>query len=118
MNDAVYLLAVFAAMAAVTFLERALPFVASDWLKKQRWVEGLGKFLPLAIMVLLVVHAAMGAAQSRGHEAFFGSLPLPEALSIALAFGLQWFFRNALLSIFSGTALYVLFVNGFIPGFA
>ena len=117
MDDVLYLLTVFVAMAAVTAAERALPFVASQWLSRQRWVRDLGKFLPLAIMVLLVVHAAMGAADGRSHEAFFGALPVPEILSIALTFALQWFFKNALVAIFSGTALYVLMINNIIPGF-
>ncbi len=112
MDDVLYLLAVFAAMTAVTFAERALPFVASEWLKKQRWVDDLGKFLPLAIMVLLVVHAAMGAADARAGETFFSRFPIEEALAIALTFALQWFFKNPLLSIFSGTALYVAMANG------
>ena len=44
-----YLMLVFIAMAAVTFAERALPFAASKWLQKQRWVRDLGDFclLPL-----------------------------------------------------------------------
>ena len=60
-----YLMLVFIAMAAVTFAERALPFAASKWLQKQRWVRDLGDFLPLAIMVLLTVHAATDAAVAR-----------------------------------------------------
>ena len=118
MNDLGYLLCVFVAMMLVSFAERAVPFVASDWLKKQKWVDDLGKFLPLAIMVLLVVHAALGAAASRVPSELFGSLPAPELFSIARTFALQWFFKNALVSIFSGTALYVAMINGCIPGLA
>ena len=110
MDDAIYLLTVFVAMAAVTAAERALPFVASQWLSRQRWVRDLGKFLPL------VVHSAMGAADGRSHDGLFGALPAPEVASIALTFLLQWLFKNALVAIFSGTALYVVSVNGLIPG--
>lgn len=116
MDDAIYLLTVFVAMAAVTAAERALPFVASQWLSRQRWVRDLGKFLPLAIMVLLVVHSAMGAADGRSQDGLFGALPAPEVASIALTFLLQWLFKNALVAIFSGTALYVVLINGLIPG--
>jgi branched-subunit amino acid transport protein AzlD len=98
-----YLMLVFIAMAAVTFAERALPFAASKWLQKQRWVRDLGDFLPLAIMVLLTVHVARDAA------------PTPEVVSIAFAFVLQWFLKNPLVSIFAGTALYVAWVNGYLP---
>lgn len=56
MNDYVYLFTVFIAMGAVTAAERLLPFACSSWLRKQRWVGVVGDFLPLAIMVLLVLH--------------------------------------------------------------
>lgn len=104
-----YLMLVFIAMAAVTFAERALPFAASKWLQKQRWVRDLGDFLPLAIMVLLTVHAATYAAVARD------AAPTPEVVSIAFAFVLQWFLKNPLVSIFAGTALYVAWVNGYLP---
>mgnify|MGYP000194740630 CR=1 FL=1 len=104
-----YLILVFIVMGAVTFAERALPFAASKWLQKQRWVRSLGDFLPLAIMVLLTVHAATDSAVARG------SSPAPEIVSIAFAFALQWFVKNPLISIFSGTALYVAWVNGYLP---
>lgn len=104
-----YLMLVFIAMAAVTFAERALPFAASKWLQKQRWVRDLGDFLPLAIMVLLTVHAATDAAVARD------AAPTPEVVSIAFAFVLQWFLKNPLVSIFAGTVLYVAWVNGYLP---
>lgn len=107
--DTIYLLSVFVAMGLVTFAERALPFVAAKWLKKQRWVGSLGAFLPMAIMVLLTVHSAAGAASSRS------SLPCAEIAAIALTILLQWFFKSSLVSIFAGTALYVAAVNGYVP---
>lgn len=105
-----YLLAVYVAMAIVSFGERALPFVASRWLQRQSWVRTLGAFLPMAVMVLLTLHSATDAAVSRG------VLPVAEVASIALVWVLQWMTKNALLSIFSGTGLYVAWVNGWIPG--
>lgn len=54
---------------------------------KQRWVRDLGDFLPLAIMVLLTVHAATDAAVARD------AAPTPEVVSIAFAFVLQWFLK-------------------------
>ena len=41
--------------------------------------------------------------------------PTPEVVSIAFAFVLQWFLKNPLVSIFAGTALYVAWVNGYLP---
>lgn len=78
MNDYVYLFTVFIAMGAVTAAERLLPFACSSWLRKQRWVGVVGDFLPLAIMVLLVLHASTSSALARG------GLPVPEAAGVFL----------------------------------
>lgn len=105
MNDYVYLFTVFIAMGAVTAAERLLPFACSSWLRKQRWVGVVGDFLPLAIMVLLVLHASTSSALDRG------GLPVPEAAGVFLTLIVQWFVKKPLLSIFAGTAVYVILVN-------
>lgn len=107
MKDLSYLFLVFLAMTAVTATERFLPFAAASWLSKQRWVKVVGSFLPLAIMVLLVVHSSTESTLARG------GLPIPEAAAIFLTLTLQWFVKNALLSIFCGTACYVVLLNSF-----
>lgn len=103
--DILYLLAVIGVMGVVTFGLRALPFLSAHWLRRSPVIQHLGRFLPLAIMALLLVHSATGAA--REHEAG----PWPELLAIAVTCFLQWRSRNALLSIVAGTALYVLIRN-------
>lgn len=103
--DTAYLLLVIAAMGAVTFGLRALPFLSASWLRRSAVIQHLGKFLPLAIMTLLLVHSAAGAA--REHAAG----PWPELLAIATTALLQWRARNPLLSILAGTALYVVLRN-------
>ena len=105
MVDSGYVLGVIAAMGAVTFALRALPFVAGHWLQKYPWVHSLGQFLPLAIMTLLLVNSGLAAAS----EHALG--PWPELLAISLVAGLQWRYKNALVSILVGTALYVLMRN-------
>ena len=62
MVDSGYVLGVIAAMGSVTFVLRALPFVAGHWLQKYPWVHSLGQFLPLAIMTLLLVNSGLAAA--------------------------------------------------------
>ena len=57
------------------------------------------------IMTLLLVNAMVGAARS--HSAG----PAPELLAVALVLLLQWFGRQALLSILLGTGAYVLMRN-------
>ena len=103
--DTGYLLAVIFVMGAVTFALRALPFLSARVLGRFPVVQHLGRFLPLAIMVLLLVHSAKGAAGE--HNAG----PWPELLAIAVTCLLQWRSRNPLLSIVAGTALYVLLRN-------
>lgn len=109
MHDTVYVIGVFVAMALVTFALRALPFVLGKRLMEYRWVADLGSFLPLAIMVILVAHSVTGAAAS--HD----GLPVPEILAVLVTVLLQWFLKNALFSIFAGTAAYMLLLNGFVP---
>lgn len=101
-----YVIAVIVAMGVVTFALRALPFVAARWLRSHPLAERLGRFLPLAIMTLLLIHSALGAA--RQHASF----AWPELLAVAIVVLLQWSRRNALLSILGGTALYVLLLAG------
>lgn len=103
--DPVYLLLVIAAMGAVTFALRALPFLSAQLLRRSAVIQHLGKFLPLAIMTLLLVHSAAGSAREHATG------PWPELLAIAVTALLQWRIRNPLLSILSGTALYVLLRN-------
>ncbi|MBP6339275.1 MAG: AzlD domain-containing protein [Vitreoscilla sp.] len=105
MVDSGYAVAVIVAMGGVTLALRALPFLAAQWLHKHPLVQALGRFLPLAIMTLLLVNAMVGAARS--HSAG----PAPELLAVALVVLLQWFGRHALLSILVGTGTYVLMRN-------
>lgn len=105
MIEATYALGAIAAMALITFALRALPFVASRWLQSHAIVRRLGRFLPLAIMTLLLLHTVVGSAREHA------SGPWPELLCAGLAAGLQWRSRNPLLSILAGTGLYVLLRN-------
>lgn len=105
MSDNAYLLAVIFAMGAVTFGLRALPFLSAQWLRRSPVIQHLGRFLPLAIMALLLVHSASSAAREHSTG------PWPELLAIALVCVLQWRSRNPLLSIVAGTAVYVLLRN-------
>ena len=105
MSEAYYTVAVIVAMAVVTFLLRALPFMASRWLKAHDWVERAGKFLPLAVMTLLVVHSAWGAMQTHENGPWFEMAALS---AVAL---LQWKWRHTLLSMCVGTTLYVVLRN-------
>ena len=105
MNDTLYVIGVIAAMGLVTFGLRALPFVAGQWLQKHPIVHNLGQFLPLAIMTLLLVNSTIAAM---GEDP---ASPWPEVAAVSLVALVQWFSRNALLSILLGTGTYVLLRN-------
>lgn len=101
-----YVISVFLAMGAVTFALRALPFLCGRWLESHPVVARLGDFLPLAVMTLLVLHSGVGAAL----EDTAG--PWPELAVAALVAGLQWHWRQPMLSILGGMALYLALRNG------
>ncbi|MDR3370650.1 AzlD domain-containing protein [Rhodoferax sp.] len=105
MINATYALGVMTAMAGVTFGLRALPFLAAKFLKKHPMVQQLGRFLPLAIMTLLLLHTLVGNARDNPHG------PWAELAAVSVALGLQWWQRHALLSILLATAVYVLLRN-------
>ncbi|NCN72254.1 MAG: AzlD domain-containing protein [Betaproteobacteria bacterium] len=105
MIDTSYALGVLAAMAAVTFGLRALPFLAARFLQSHPLVQRLGRFLPLAIMTLLLVHTLVGSARENP------SGPWAELAAVATVVALQRWRRQPLLSILAGTALYVALRN-------
>lgn len=105
MIDASDAAAAIGAAAAVTFGLRALPFLAARRLRAQPTVQRLGRFLPLAIMTLLLLHALAGAARTHTDG------PWPELAAAALAIGMQWRLRQPLTAILAATALYVLLRN-------
>lgn len=100
-----YAIVAILAMALATFALRALPFVASRWLKTHAAVGRLGQFLPLAIMVLLLLHA--GSQAAREHPAG----PWPEALALLLVIAVQWRWRQPLPAMLLGAGLYVFLRN-------
>ncbi|WP_221930945.1 branched-chain amino acid transporter permease [Telmatospirillum sp. J64-1] len=103
--DTGYVLAAILATGAVTFALRALPFPFMALLKDNKAIAILGRLLPTAIMLILVL------ASLRGVEA--AALPwLAHVGGIAATALLHLWRRNALLSIFGGTGLYMLLQRG------
>src|SRR3546814_11575390 len=101
MMETSYVLGVFAAMAIVTFALRAIPFLAAQWLRNNPLVRHLGRFLPLAIMTLLVLHSVVGLAGQHAAPTW------PELLAVALPVLAQWQTKNPLLSTPLGPIVYV-----------
>ncbi len=106
MIDNAYAVAAMGVMAVVTVTLRAVPFVAARLLRRFPVVTKLGRFLPPAIMTLLLAHALYSSAMDNPVSA-----PWAELLSALTAILVQLHFRHALASIFAGTALYVALRN-------
>ena len=105
MNDAVYLIAVIAAVAAVTWALRAFPFLVYGRRPLPRMVQYLGKALPPAIMTVLVIYCL--------RDTDFVSSPhgIPQLAACAVTVLLQILRKNMYLSIIAGTACYMLLIS-------
>lgn len=88
-----------------TMLTRFLPFILFQK-NTPKTVQYLGKALPPASFALLLVYCL------RNVQLFSGNHGLPEFLALGLTILMHCWKRNMLLSIFSGTVLYMLFQQG------
>jgi branched-subunit amino acid transport protein AzlD len=101
-----YALIVILVVAAVTFGIRLLPFALFGGKRPApKYVLYLGRALPPAIMGMLIVYCLKDVNVAASP---FG---LPELIGVAVTAGLQLWKRNGLISIFTGTAVYVILVQ-------
>jgi len=108
MSHSVHSLLLIAAMAAVTFFTRALPFLLFDHGKEPpQIVLRLSRTLPPAIMAMLVVYCL----RELTFAAPGGWVPALAACLLVVA--LQWWKNNDLLSILGGTACYMALLHWF-----
>lgn len=93
-----------AVMAAVTILLRFLPFLV---FRNQTppYITYLGKVLPPAIIGMLVIYCLKDVNLSTHPHG------LPELIASACVVGLQIWKRNSLISILSGTVVYMFLVQ-------
>lgn len=95
-----------AVMAIVTFLTRAAPFLLFDrGDEPPKWVLSLGRILPPAIIAMLVVYCLRDLSFAEA------GLWAPHFIASAVVVALQWKFKNDLVSIFTGTVLYMVLVQ-------
>ncbi len=104
MSTASHSAVLIAVMSAVTVLLRALPFLVFRK-KVPAYVSYLGRVLPPAIIGMLVIYCLKDTAVT---AAPFGA---PELIAGALVVILQAWKRSTLLSILSGTAVYMLLIQ-------
>lgn len=97
--------AIIIVVALCTLVTRALPFLIFGGKKEvSPVIQYLGKVLPPAIMIILVVYCL------RNITFITGSRGIPEFLAIALVAILHLWKKNTLLSIGAGTIFYMLLV--------
>lgn len=103
MDSLVYLLAFTAVATAATFATRVIPFVFLSRHSDHPLILHLGRYLPAAVMSLLVVIFLLRS----GHwsaPVFGADALIPSVVVVALHLWRQ----NALLSIIAGTACYMV----------
>ena len=104
--NSIHAIATIGVCAAVTALLRFLPFlIFGQGRKTPELVTYLGKVLPYSIMGMLVVYCLKDVAIT---AVPFG---IPEAIGCAVVTGLHVWKRNTLLSIGTGTVVYMMLVQ-------
>ena len=92
----------FSVMGIATFLTRAAPFVLLKSHKDSRWLLHFGRVLPVMILVVLVGFSGVGLIDEQANRQVLIAIAM---VITALA---HLIFRQAMVSILVGTAVYVL----------
>lgn len=94
-----------ALVSIITAILRFLPFWVFRNRETPRYITYLGRVLPYAIMGMLVVYCLKNVS--------FVAVPfaIPELLSCAVVILMHIWRRNTLLSIISGTAVYMILIQ-------
>ncbi|WP_333861850.1 branched-chain amino acid transporter permease [Clostridium sp.] len=101
-----YTIAAILIMAAITFGTRVVPFVF--WGRDKvtpKYIAYIGNYLPPAIIAMLIVYCLRNVSL---HTFPFG---IPEAIGIITVAVLHIWKRNNLISILSGTIVYMIAVQ-------
>jgi branched-subunit amino acid transport protein AzlD len=98
-------LVTIAIVALATFATRALPFICFGSREPPVTLLTIEKKLPPMILLLLVIYCLKDV------QWFSAPYGIPELLSVGIVAGLHFLKRNAMLSIFIGTALYMIMVQ-------
>ena len=93
-----------AVMSLVTVLIRFLPFFVFRK-KTPKYISYLGKVLPPAIIGMLVIYCL------KDITLFEHPVGIPELIAVICVAGVQAWKRNSLISILTGTIIYMLLVR-------
>jgi len=105
MLDTLHMLVTIAVVALATFATRALPFMCFGSREPPAIISIIEKNLPPMILLLLVIFCLKDV------QWLSASYGIPELFTIGVVAGLHLWKRNAMLSIFTGTALYMVLVQ-------
>lgn len=101
--------AIIGVIALMTWITRGLPYLLFARQSPPPVIVYLGKVLPSAIMIILVVYCLRNTAFT---VAPYGAA---ELLSVLAVVGMQLWRKNSLLSIFTGTACYMILIRTAFP---
>ena len=101
MKSPVEITLIILAMAGVTYLTRALPFFIFKKVSEHPIILFLGDYFPPAVLTLLVIYSLKSVEWAQSP---YG---LPELTCVALVAIVHLIFKNALISIASGTVIYM-----------
>ncbi|CAM3970806.1 AzlD domain-containing protein [Vreelandella rituensis] len=100
-----------ATCALATFATRVLPFIALAEQAEHPLVLHLGRYLPPAVMMILVIYALRDFRPLIDWQLNMGETGFPMFLAAGLVTILHLWRRNALLSIMLGTGAYMAMVQ-------
>ena len=111
-QQTVFITAVIIVTAGVTILLRAFPFLLfSSGKKCPPIISYIGEVLAPAAIAMLSIYCLVSAYRNQTFAD--GGYGLPELLASATVILLHWWKRNPLLSIITGTAVYMLIIQNF-----
>ena len=90
-------------IAVIVYFFRALPFLFAKQLRESKLAQILSRSLPLAIMLLLALHGV--------HES---SKITPALIGVGITAFMHLSFKQPIISIFSGTAVYTLLIHTYL----
>lgn len=96
--------AVLVPVGLITVVLRQLPFSFVKWMKDSQFFSLLGMMMPVGVITILVVYTVHGQSSAPG--GIWAAL-----LGVVVTFLLHLWKRESALSIFGGTAFYMLLVN-------
>ena len=101
-----YLIAAVVIAGLITLALRALPFAILKPLRRSRFVQALGRWMPVGIMLILAVVVLRDEIAQRPER--WWAVAVAAVVTVAVHLLAK---RRALLSIAAGTTCYILLIN-------